>query len=136
MKYRYAKPNLITYHREQIMEFMGPVKTQYCDSCSNVTASPNAFLQGKTFDQTDPLQVSVNTGGCTAFRQVEISIPGTSPLIFFEFNRGDGSESGNTWSVDIVGFQFLDDRGNYPLVVTLLDGAGGRASCQTTITVE
>ncbi len=136
MKYRYAKPNMITYHREQIMEFMGPVKTQYCDSCSDVIASPSAFAQGKTFDQDDPFQVSVNTGGCSAFRQVEISMPGTSPFIFFEFDRGDGSESGNIWSIDIVDFQVLTDRGDYPLVVTLLDGQGGSASCQTTISVE
>ncbi len=152
MKCLYAKPAMTTYHREEIMEMMGPVKTQYpvepqptpqpppppppCVSCANVTASPSAFLQGKTFDASDPFQVSVDTGGCTAFQQVEVSIPGTSPMIFFQFDRADGSESGDIWSIDLVGFQILDDRDEYPLVVTLLDGRGGSASCETTIVVE
>ncbi len=136
MKYRYAKPTMITYHREEIMDLIGPVKTQYCASCSDVTASPSSFVQGKTFHAGDPFQVSVNTGGCTAFQQVEISISGTSPFIFFQFDRSDGSESGNIWSIDIIDFQVLDDRGDYPVVVTLLDGQGGSASCQTTISID
>lgn len=133
---------------------MGPVKTQYavapepetqpqpppppppCVSCANVTATPSAFLQGKTFDASDPFQVSVDTGGCTAFQEVEISIPGTSPIIFFQFDRAEGAEAGDIWSIDIVGFQFLDDRDEYPLVVTLLDGQGDSTSCETIIVVE
>lgn len=137
MKKSYIKPNMVTYDRAEIMELIGPVKTQYCGACSEVQAAPSSFLQGKVFDAGDPFTVSVNTGNCPQFQTVEITIPGSSPFIFYQFNRGQGSESGGSWSVDLDGFQFLGERGDYALEVTLIDGQGNAGgSCQTTITVE
>lgn len=137
MKSTYRKPTIVSYDQEEIMDLIGPVKTQYCVSCSDVTASPATFLQGKVFDETDPFEVSVNTSGCTTFQQVEISVPGSAPFVFYQFNRADGSLTGDEWAVELDDFQFLDDRGTYPLVVTLIDDQGNAtASCQATITVE
>ncbi len=152
MKRAYVKPAMVSYDRSEIMEMIGPVKTQYvppppprpppppppieCVACADVRVEPNAFLQGKVFDAQNPLRLTLDTP-CPEFERVRIAIPGSSPYLEFEFKRSDGSFSGNKWSVDIVGFQFLGDRGDYPVVVTLYDAQGRfLSSCQTTITVE
>ncbi len=145
MKRSYVKPAMVSYDRSEIMEMIGPVKTQYVPppppppivcTCANVQAAPNAFLQGKVFDAQNPLRVTLDTP-CPAFQRVRIAIPGSSPYLQFDFNRSDGSFSGSEWSVNIVGFQFLGARGVYPVLITLFDAQNQfLASCQTTITVE
>jgi len=163
MKDRYQKPSVSVYSREDIVEMMGPLKTQYtsdptntnttvittngtdngsgstptnspvCVSCSNVDVAPSAILQFKD----EPLTVRVDTGGCTEFQQVEVSIPGSSPFVFYTFGRSDGTLSGTTWTRVIRDFQFGGERGVYAVEVALIDGGGVRSStCSGSITIE
>jgi hypothetical protein len=137
MKNTYVKPAMVSYSRSEIMEMIGPVKTQYMNiDCPGVQASPDTFLQGKVFSGANSFTVSINTGATPLFQEVEISVPGSSPFIFYQFSRGDGSQLGSTWSVDLENFQFLGDRGEHTLLVTLRDDQGNTGTCQTTITVE
>ncbi len=137
MKYAYTKPTVTCYSRADIMEMLGPVKTQYVDSqclsCSDARMTPNAILQAKV----ERVTFSVNTELCPAFRRVRVSIPGSSPFVFYEFDRSDGSASGTRWSVAVDDFQFLGERGNYDVVVTLFDAQGNAGrSCSTTLAIE
>jgi len=146
MKRVYVKPGMVSYNRAEILEMIGPVKTQYvpppppppieCIACSDAQASPNSFLQGKSFSVQNPFTVSVNTGQCQNFTSVEISMTGSSPYVFYTFPRAAGSQSGDRWSIDLTDFQYLGPRGEYTLVVTLRDAEGTARSCHTTVTVE
>lgn len=144
MNLKYRKPSVVSYDRAEIMEMMGPLKTQYgppppppplptCDSCSGVQVAPGSILQFKEED----LSIEVDTGGCTEFQTVEVEIPGSSPFVFYSFDRGNGTLSGTTWSTMIDAFQFTGDRGTYDVVVTLVDGNGDRgSSCQAQLTID
>ena len=140
MKNAYQKPNAVIYNKEDVLELMGPVKTQYlpqdeaCLSCNNVSLSPSAVLQGKVVEQ---MGVSVGTLNCPDFAKVQITVPGSSPFIYYELDRSEGSESPSGWSAPLEGFQFLGERGSYQVEVVLMnaDSSSGER-CYTTIELQ
>lgn len=130
----YRSPSITSYNRDDVMEMMGPVVTQYITdpplACS-VDVSPSAILRNKEEDVT----VSVATTGSGTFDQVEITVPGSSPFIFYQFNRAQGTESGNQWSVTLQDF-VQNEAGVYDVVVTLLGGSNGPVSCSGIISID
>lgn len=140
MKNSYQKPSVVTYSREDILELMGPVKTQYtpadeaCLSCNNVSLTPSSVLQGKLVEEMD---VSVGTLNCPDFTKVQITVPDSAPFIYYSIDRSEGSENASGWSGTLDGFQFSGDRGSYQVEVVLMnaDGTAGEP-CYTTIEVE
>ncbi len=135
MNRKYIKPVVSHFTREDVTELLGPAQTQYpCTTCSDAEVSPNEILQGKV---VDPLRLSVDTGDCPEFERIEVTVPGSSPFVFYEFNRADGTESGGRWSVDIEDFQFLGARGEYDVVIQLIDDDGDEGiPCQTTLQID
>ena len=137
MKRGYKKPGIVEYSREEILEMLGPVKTQYvepeCLSCSEAQMRPSAILQGKVLR----VSFSVRTTACPRYQRIRVSVPGSSPFIYYEFNKSDGVVSGDRWSVNVDDFQYLGERGNYDVLITLIDSQGNQGSpCSTTLTIE
>lgn len=138
MKRTYRKPAMVTYTQDDIVELMGPVKTQYvpeppppppCVSCA-LDIAPEEFIQVKP-NQT--MELTVDTQGCPAFQEVRVEIPGEPEAVF---TRADGVLNGNDWIVAISDLQFLVPPGDYSVIVTLIDGAGNQSStCEASFTI-
>lgn len=131
----YRKPSMVVYSRNDVLELIGPAKTQYmpapppCVSCE-VQISPDEFIQVKP-NQT--MQLTVDTQGCTEFQQVRIKIPGEPDYVFM---RAEGAIAGGKWVVSIPGLQFHLPPGDYSVNVTLVDGQGNESpSCEAIFTV-
>jgi hypothetical protein len=139
----YIKPSLTTYSRQEIMDLIGPVKTQYppppppppaiC-SCESPVHAP----VWKEFNVA-PLPVSVDIGGCPAFNRAEIAISSGGQLVsIYPFDRTDGAEIGNRWLVTINNFMLEGAPGQvFDVAITLYaeQGIPGQV-CQSTITLQ
>ncbi len=139
MKTSYIKPSVTYYRRDEIMDMLGPVKTQYVPpppppppplSCS-VDVNPNAILRNKAVDVT----VRVATSGSGTFNQVEIAVPGSSPFAYYQFTPEQGTMSGNDWIVTLPGFVQNAD-GVFDVIVTLSGPGGPLTTCATVIQIE
>lgn len=134
MKKAYRKPSVVHYGREEIMDLIGPVVTQYpCECSSQVQPNP---IPGKQFNQ---LQISFSTtGDCPEFERVIVTVPGSDPFIFFDFPRASGTEIGDTWSITVPNFQYLGNAGTYDFEINLTDAAGTTTliSCDTTVVIQ
>jgi hypothetical protein len=131
-KATYRRPALTAYTREDLLEWMGPVKTQYVEPCVScqVELSQDQFLQVKP-DQS--LVLTVDTGGCPTFEQVRVEIPGEAPAVY---DRADGAMVGGDWSLAVTGLQFVIAPGSYPVTVTLINEDGSESSsCSSLIDV-
>ena len=129
MKSAYRKPSMVTYNREEILEMIGPAKTQYCVSCE-VQIYPIEYIQVKP-NQT--MQLTVDTQGCAEFQQVRVKIPGEPDYVFM---RAEGNIVEGKWVVYIPGLQFQLPPGDYSVNVTLVDGQGNESpSCEAIFTI-
>lgn len=125
MKSRYLRPSVTHYDRDRVIALMGPVLTQYgpppdvC-SCQEVGVPP----VWKQFN-LEPLEVSVDVGGCTAFTRAEIALASNGSTVeMFPFSRGQGSLSDTQWAVMVPSINLADGSPGqvFEVRVTLFDG--------------
>jgi hypothetical protein len=138
MHNQYMPPSVVVYDRDAVLELLGPVKTQYAPppsapplSCSSVEVNPVSILRNKEEDVT----VSILTSGSGSFSQVEISVPNSVPLMFYQFNKADGTMVGNQWTITLPDF-IQEEPGAYEIVITLLGASSGPTTCSGTISID
>lgn len=136
----YRKPSLTVYRRDEILNLMGPVITQYgpppCD-CTDVDVPP-VFKEANI----GPLDINVGTGGCPDFQLVQVSFSGgTRNPGLFVFDRAEGVPQGaDRYLFTIENFQFPPGSAPgdvFTVTVTLVDSFGqSGATCQDTIQIQ
>ena len=130
----YTSPEIITYSDKELLDFMGPVETQYC-TCElvGVDAQPDSFLVGKS-----DIPLSANVSACPNFQTVQVSLidPNGVRLSNDTFNRSQGVLMGGTWVLDPYVFPIVPSAGDYMIEVTLIEAPGcSSRSAFTSFTV-
>ena len=125
----YRSPEIITYSDQELLDFMGPVETQYC-TCElvGVDAQPDSFLVGKS-----DITLSANVSACPNFQTVTVSLidPNGVRLSNDSFNRNQGMIMGGSWVLDPYTFPIVPSAGDYMIEVRLIEAPG----CQSRTAV-
>lgn len=120
---KYQAPRITRYSHDQLVEFMGPAETNYCE-LNSATASPETFLLGKS-DITLTLNLAVVT--CAEASQINLSLinsQGVRLTMDTLDAATDARVSGLNLVIDSYDFGLVPDPGDYTVEVVLIDSSG------------
>ena len=119
---KYQSPRVTRYSRDQLIEFMGPAETNYCD-LNSATATPPTFLVGKS-DITLTLNGAVVT--CPTVNQINVSLINSQGVRLTNDTLDpatDARVSGFNLVIDSYDFGLVPDPDDYTVEIIITDSS-------------
>ena len=118
----YQAPRITRYSERELIDWMGPVETNYCD-LSSATADPATFLVGKS-----DIRLILNGAvvSCPAASTIQLSLINDTGLRLTNdtLPASSAAVSGFNLVIEFYDFGLIPDEGAYTIEVILIDSSG------------